>query len=186
MLIGLVLALPLLFTVAVLYGLRRTGRITPRTERRVYAYAFLGTIALASLFMVYDANRTFNAMYGGAAGQVAEGDVPTSYAQYFGATCKAHAMTIVDAGAHWCGHCKDMDEVTFADPSVKVAIANDGFVHVYEESDPQVIVALEVEGYPTTIFLDRQCKEVHRARGFRPPEKFLDEVRTARGKLPAQ
>lgn len=119
-----------------------------------------------------------------SSGDIAQSDAPAFYAQYFGATCKTHDLTIVDAGARWCGHCRHMEETTFANPSVKAAIANNGFVKVTEEESPELILALNVEGYPTTIFLDRECKEVHRARGFRAAEPFLDEVRTARGKLP--
>lgn len=151
----------------------------------------LGRTALGILLMVAGA-ATFGKAYvrdyvvagKHASANIAASDQPASYARYFGETCKAHDMTIVDAGAEWCGYCRRMDRETFADPSVKAAIANDGFVKVTEEESPEVILALDVQGYPTTVFLDRQCKEVHRARGFRATGPFLDEVRTARRKLP--
>lgn len=153
-----------------------------KTQERVLMILLGALAALLTIWAVSGYSKGFDR----SATPVPDGDIARSAdtSASLGDTCKAHAMTVVVAGAHWCGYCRKLDRETLADPAVKAAIKDDGFVKVYEEESPEVIRALGVDGYPTTVFLDRQCKEVHRADGFRPPGPYLEEIRIARGKLP--
>ncbi len=141
-----------------------------------------GKVLLGVVGMVVAAFLFVGAYHGSAAsirsGTSSAADAPLSE------VCAAHAMTMVVVGAHWCGYCRKLDAETLAHPSVREAIKDDGFARIYEEDDPDGVEAFAVKGYPTTVFLDRSCREVHRTRGFRPSSAYLQEISAARAKIP--
>lgn len=98
-------------------------------------------------------------------------------------TCQANPVTVVVFGAEWCGYCKDLEKTTLADPRVIKRMRGYGAIHVDVDKNPDVAVAARVQGLPTVIFIDGDCKEVGRIMGYKDPDSFLkvlDKVDEAR------
>ena len=78
---------------------------------------------------------------------------------------------IVDFGAAWCGACKELDKLTFSQPSVGAEVSRFIAVKVDATKDEDPVVAatirqLNVVGLPTVIVFDSQGKEAKRFTDF--------------------
>lgn len=91
---------------------------------------------------------------------------------------------ILDFYATWCAPCRELEEVTFHDPSV-VKQAEESFIMVKVDltkgDNPlhqRVLRQYGITGVPTVVFLDQQGKERRELRlvGFLPPEQFLGRM----------
>jgi len=89
---------------------------------------------------------------------------------------------LVDFTASWCVSCKELDKLTFSDPSVEreagrfVAVK----VDATNDEDPKVERApseFEVKGLPTVILYDSSGNEVVRFNDFVAAEPFLAALR---------
>lgn len=92
-----------------------------------------------------------------------------------GALKKAKAenkLVLVDIYAEWCAQCKELDEKTWPDPSVKDWIAKNA-VPVRIDTDAKrkdLQPVLKITGYPTVMLMDSEGKEVRpRLMGFEKP-----------------
>jgi thiol:disulfide interchange protein DsbD len=92
---------------------------------------------------------------------------------------------LVDVSAAWCGACKELDKLTFADPAVSRAAGR--FVAVKldatDEGDPAVqasLADLRVLGLPTVVLLDSSGREARRFTEFVPPAEFLQALEQVR------
>jgi thiol:disulfide interchange protein DsbD len=92
---------------------------------------------------------------------------------------------LVDFTATWCGACKELDKLTFADPAVSreagrfVAVK----VDATDDEDPvvaQTMESLKVVGLPTVLLFDSQGKEVRRFTDFVDAKNFLTALRSVR------
>ena len=90
---------------------------------------------------------------------------------------------MVDVFATWCGPCKKLDEEVFSRADVGeqskqfVAVKVDGDLH------QDLVRKLEVSGYPTTVFLAADEKELGRVRGAVSYEEMLGAMEDALSKL---
>lgn len=89
---------------------------------------------------------------------------------------------LVDFTASWCGACKELDKLTFAEPRVAAEAARFVAVKVdaSNDEDPQVLATLErfsVRGLPTVIVFDSSGREARRYTDFVPAEQFLEQIK---------
>ncbi len=88
-------------------------------------------------------------------------------------TCRAKPVTVVVFGADWCGFCKELEQTTLADPRVIKRLRGYGAIHVNVDENPDVAMAARVQGLPTVVFIDGDCREMGRVMGYKDPEAFL-------------
>jgi thiol:disulfide interchange protein len=86
---------------------------------------------------------------------------------------------MIDFYTDWCGWCKKLDEETYVDK--EVISASGDFVSLKLNADVERAVAARynITGYPTILFIDSTGKEIHRIVGYRPPQAFVVEMKTA-------
>jgi thiol:disulfide interchange protein DsbD len=89
------------------------------------------------------------------------------------ATCSSHRMTVIDFGAAWCPACHELETVTMADPEVRLRLRDFGLVKVDTDDSGDISDCYGVEGIPTVVVLDGNCREIGRFVGYVPPDKFL-------------
>jgi len=88
---------------------------------------------------------------------------------------------VVDFTAEWCGACKKMDKLTFADPKVGAEMGRFLAVKVdaTHDDDPAVAATMakfQVIGLPTMLVFDSRGKEAIRYTDFVPPDRFLANI----------
>jgi thiol:disulfide interchange protein DsbD len=92
-----------------------------------------------------------------------------------GALAKAQAerkVVLVDIYAEWCAQCKELDEKTWPDASVKQWITQNA-VAIRIDTDARrkdLAGKLRINGYPTVLLLDAEGKELRRILGFQKAE----------------
>ena len=89
---------------------------------------------------------------------------------------------LVDFTATWCGACKELDKITFADPAVSREAGRFLAVKVDATDDEDPVVAqtmesLNVVGLPTVLLFDSSGKEVRRFTDFVDAKNFLAALR---------
>ncbi len=89
---------------------------------------------------------------------------------------------LVDFTATWCGACKELDKLTFADPAVSREAGRFLAVKVdaTDDEDPAVVRTMErlrVVGLPTVLLFDSQGNEVRRFTDFVEADDFLRALR---------
>jgi thiol-disulfide isomerase/thioredoxin len=74
----------------------------------------------------------------------------------------------------WCGYCRLMEEQTFPDARV-MALITKKFIPVKLDAEKEIELSrgYNVTGYPTTVIVDPQEREVGRVAGYLPPENYL-------------
>lgn len=90
---------------------------------------------------------------------------------------------LVDFTATWCGACKELDKITFADPEVSKEAGRFLAVKVDATDDEDPVVAqtmqeLNVVGLPTVLLFDSKGQEVRRFTDFVDAEQFLSALRS--------
>lgn len=89
---------------------------------------------------------------------------------------------LIDFTAAWCGACKELDKLTFADPEVSKEAGRFMAVKVdaTNDEDPAVVKTMEdlnVVGLPTVLLIDSKGKEVRRFTDFVNAKNFLAALR---------
>jgi thiol:disulfide interchange protein DsbD len=92
--------------------------------------------------------------------------------------------TLVDFTASWCVACKELEKLTFSEPSVASEAQRFLAVRVDLTEDTPANEALKqgqgLVGLPTVIAFDSTGQEAVRCTDFVPPEEFLDTLRRVR------
>lgn len=98
---------------------------------------------------------------------------------------KSGRRVMLDFYADWCISCKEMEALTFTDPSVKSAlsavISLQADVTANDEADQALLQYFGIIGPPAIIFFDPQGVElkVSRVVGFMPADEFVPHVKGA-------
>jgi uncharacterized protein YyaL (SSP411 family) len=89
-------------------------------------------------------------------------------------------LVLVDGAAAWCHWCHVMDEITYLDPEVGKLVA-ERFVAVRFDADaaPDLAERYGEWGWPATILLTADAREVGKFRGYLPPEEMRDALGAA-------
>jgi len=102
------------------------------------------------------------------------------------AEAKAQNKTVMlDFYADWCVSCKEMETLTFKDPTVKAALANSVLlqadVTANDELDKELYKHFKIVGPPAIIFYNAQGEEMksYRVVGYMPAEKFSQHIKHA-------
>jgi thiol:disulfide interchange protein DsbD len=87
---------------------------------------------------------------------------------------------LVDLYAEWCGPCKQMDAITYQDPSV-IGMIQEEFIAVKVDTDlePSLAYQYSVQYIPTIVYLKPNGDEVHRTVGYRSVSQILVDMQTA-------
>ena len=103
----------------------------------------------------------------------------TSFDEALKAAQKKNQPVMIDFYADWCGWCKRLDSGTYVDDAVVSKSAE--FVSLKLDADVERSISSKyrVAALPTILFLDAHGEEIHRVVGFRPPERFLNEMEIA-------
>jgi len=76
--------------------------------------------------------------------------------------------------ADWCGYCRKMENVTFANPAVANLLRENFFlIKVNTDRDRRVADAFQVRGLPSNLFLSADGSEIARRVGYIPPRTFV-------------
>lgn len=120
---------------------------------------------------------------------------------------KDSKMVLIDVYTDWCGPCKMMDKITFADPEVQAAIKKDFHMIKFnaegnytvnykgqEYGNPnhtpnkrgrnsrhEFSYKLPVSAYPTILVLNEDLEIVNNIRGFQKPEQFVQSLEAVKG-----
>lgn len=97
---------------------------------------------------------------------------------------KDNRLIMVKFTAEWCGPCKDMEQITFSNPSVASELGHVVPVRVDVDSKDgkQLSDYYRVESLPTVVFMLPDGTEVSRMVGLYPPDMFLSFYHTAQAK----
>ncbi|MEX1094749.1 MAG: DUF255 domain-containing protein [Planctomycetales bacterium] len=93
---------------------------------------------------------------------------------------RTHKPMLMQVTASWCGACQSMFSQTFSDNTV-VERVNSSFVPFQIDADrhAELISALGVQAFPTTIVIDSDLTILSRIAGFRPSTSFGDALAAA-------
>ncbi|MFO0625023.1 MAG: DUF255 domain-containing protein [Polyangiales bacterium] len=89
-------------------------------------------------------------------------------------------LVVFDGAANWCHWCHVMDETTWRDPAV-LALLRGRFIAAREDVDsrPDLAARYAAWGWPATIILDAQGRELARYRGYLNPAQMLAALHAA-------
>ncbi len=95
-----------------------------------------------------------------------------------GALARAKAekkLVLVDIYAEWCAQCKELDEKTWPEASVKQWLTQNAVaIRIDTDAKRQDLAEkLKIRSYPTVILLDAEGRELRRILGFQKPESML-------------
>jgi thiol:disulfide interchange protein DsbD len=102
------------------------------------------------------------------------------------ADAKKQGKTVMlDFYADWCVSCKEMEALTFSDPTVKTALSNSVLLQAdvtpNDDKDTELYKHFGIIGPPSIMFFDKSGNELknYRVVGFMPAEKFSQHVNRA-------
>ena len=83
-------------------------------------------------------------------------------------------LVLLDLTAEWCRFCKKMDATTYRDPQV-VDLINRNFiaVRVDEKEQPALVQRYRQVGFPGTVILDNEGRDVIVKAGYLEPQWML-------------
>jgi thiol:disulfide interchange protein len=97
---------------------------------------------------------------------------------------KAENKTIIiDFYTDWCSWCDRMDDDTYSDPPVIDKSSDFICIKVDGDKRKDLVNKYNIEGYPTTVFLNATGAEVHKVEGYVDGDEFYDHMRFALGEM---
>lgn len=99
-------------------------------------------------------------------------------------TRSAGKQVMLDFYADWCVSCKEMENITFADPRVQTALQDvvllQADVTANSADDKALLKRFGLFGPPGILFFDRNGKEIaFKVIGYEKPETFLESLKKA-------
>jgi thioredoxin-like negative regulator of GroEL len=91
----------------------------------------------------------------------------------------ARRPLLVTFEADWCGWCRKLDKTTFRDPAFAEVVRDVVAVRINGDHNRGLVALYRVSGYPTTVILNRQGREIGRIRGYQAAQPFVRAVQTA-------
>lgn len=77
--------------------------------------------------------------------------------------------------ADWCTYCKKMNSETFTSETVITALNRDFIpVRIKQEDDQELTKKYDVQGFPSSWFLEKTGERIGAKPGYLPPEQFLE------------
>ncbi len=127
---------------------------------------YMRTLA-SGLFAITLAGSSAIAQDYGGTYKVPSIDWKTSYKEATEESIRDGKPILVRVTAVWCGPCRQMKQLTFADSRV-VDIVQAGFVPLMIDADenPEMVTKFHVEAFPTTIVIAPDQTELKRMAGF--------------------
>ncbi|SRR6056297_151241 len=90
-------------------------------------------------------------------------------------------LILVSVGAEWCHYCKRMDQDVWRHPTVAQVVATEYVaLKLNPDQHQELIDALRVTSYPTTLIFTPDRQLVGRLDGYSDPEKLLAEMNRIR------
>lgn len=88
-------------------------------------------------------------------------------------------LLLVKVSATWCGPCRQMKQLTFADSRV-VEILRSDFVALSIDADeqPDLVAGFHVEAFPTTIIVGPDRQVLKKLKGFQSADSLLSTLNT--------
>jgi uncharacterized protein YyaL (SSP411 family) len=82
-------------------------------------------------------------------------------------------LVLLDVGAEWCHWCHVMDDTTYREPAV-LRLLRERYVPVRVDADAQPDLANRYEdyGWPATVVMDADGRELVKFKGYIPPERM--------------
>ncbi len=100
---------------------------------------------------------------------------------------KSNKPVLIDFSADWCAACKELEEITFPDPTVTSLMSNFTLLRVNvtdnNDNDKALMKKYGVVGPPAIIFYDSTKKELKNNKmiGYKPPNVFVSILKKALG-----
>jgi thioredoxin-related protein len=79
-----------------------------------------------------------------------------------------------------CYHCRKMEHDVWSNPQI-ISMVETGFIplELNAERDAEIVAALRIRAFPTTLLFTQDAKFVTSATGYLPPNKLAGLLRTA-------
>jgi uncharacterized protein YyaL (SSP411 family) len=89
-------------------------------------------------------------------------------------------LVVIDGSAEWCHWCHVMEATTYHDPAVR-RVLDERFVAVKVDVDsrPDFEERYGEWGWPATVLMTADGRELGKYRGYLPPERFVEILRAA-------
>ena len=100
----------------------------------------------------------------------------------------ANQMVMIDFGADWCASCKELEHITFPDPTVSKLMSEFKLLKVdvtkNTDTDKALLKKYNIFGPPAIIFYDAKGNELKSFKtiGYKPPEAFTKILQNVLGK----
>lgn len=93
-------------------------------------------------------------------------------------------LIIVSVGASWCHYCKEMDRDVWKHPVITKIIAEEYVpLKLTDEQHHELIEAMQIKGFPTTLIFNRDGELVTRMDGYVSPEKLAKTMYAIRSSI---
>ena len=100
----------------------------------------------------------------------------TRTSEAFAESTRSGKPVLLDLWAIWCVPCKEMEETTYRDPAVIQAL--EGFVplKINIDANELIVERYAVDGFPATLFLDKDGGEITRRGGLLKADALLETL----------
>jgi thiol:disulfide interchange protein len=83
---------------------------------------------------------------------------------------------VIDLNAEWCAPCRQLERLTFPDPTVKAWLEQTIFLRIDTDKYPEIAQRLGVEGLPDIRFVLPDGTIIRQLRSFQDAESFAVEL----------